>query len=126
MQTDKNISNNLEGAATRDTSLHSPRATPFRSFSSERLLQQAVAGLLRRMPGIASVQILQGADELGKDIVFTISGGFGEPLLCACVVKNTKITGDVGKSSGARTVLLQIEQAFDSPHLDGSGRENKI
>jgi hypothetical protein len=102
------------------------RETPFRQFSSELLLQQAIAGLLRRTPGIAGVQILQGNDELGKDLVFRIRGGFGEPLLCACVVKNTRITGEVGKSAGARTVLLQIEQAFDSPHLDGAGKDISV
>src|SRR5262249_41566903 len=91
-----------------------------KEFSSERLLQQAIAGLLTRMPDVSSVQILQGPLELGKDLVFNIRGAFGETVLCACVVKNTRITGDAGKAEGARTVYQQAQQAFDSPHVDSS------
>jgi hypothetical protein len=94
-----------------------------RSFSSEALLQQAIAGLLTRVPDVSGVQILQGAQELGKDLVFYIRGGFGEPIPCACVVKNSKVTGDAGKTQGARTVLLQVQQALDSPHMDGFGND---
>lgn len=94
-----------------------------RTFSSEALLQQAIAGLLIRMPDTTSVQILQGTQELGKDLIFYIRGAFGEQVLCACVVKNTKITGDAGKSEGARTVFLQAQQAFDTPHTDERGRD---
>lgn len=96
------------------------------SFSSEAILQQAIANLLTRMPDITGVQILQGPNELGKDLIFYIRGGFGEPVLCACVVKNTKISGDVSKSSGARTVFHQAEQAFDSTHINSSGTEVRV
>ena len=100
---------------------------PFnQAFSSESLLQQAIAGLLTRMPDITGVQILQGTQELGKDLIFYIRGGFGEQLLCACVVKNTKITGDAGRAEGARTVFLQAQQAFDTPFVDGSGRDVRV
>lgn len=99
---------------------------PKLSFSSEALLQQAIAGLLTRLPGVTGVQILQSTQELGKDIVFYINGGFGESMLCACVVKNTKITGVVGKPGGARTILFQAEQAFDSAHTDSFGRDVKV
>jgi uncharacterized coiled-coil protein SlyX len=96
------------------------------SFSSEVLLQQAIASLLTRMPDITGVQILQGAQELGKDLIFNIKGGFGEAVLCACVVKNTKITGDAGKKVGARTVLFQAEQAFDSTYTDSFGKDLRV
>lgn len=99
------------------------------TFSSELLLQQAIAGLLIRMSeeyGISGVQILQGSQELGKDLIFYIRGGFGETLLCACVVKNTKITGDAAKLGGARTILHQAEQAFDSVHTDSFGKEIRV
>jgi len=92
-------------------------------FSSEVLLQQALAGLLVKMPDTWGVQILQGSQELGKDLVFYTRGGFGEPLLCACVVKNKRVTGEVAKSEGARTVFFQAQQAFDSPHIDANGRD---
>ncbi len=96
------------------------------SFSSEANLQQAIARLLTRMPDITGVQILQGPQELGKDLVFYIRGGFGEPVLCACVVKNTKISGDATKSGGARTVFHQAEQVFDSAHIDSSGKSVRV
>ena len=97
-----------------------------RKFSSEAALQQVIAGLLTRMPDISGVQVLQGPQEYGKDLVFSIRGGFGESILCACVVKNIRITGTVGSSKGARTILFQAEQAFDTPHLDDSGRQAKV
>lgn len=78
------------------------------------------------MPDVSGVQILQGTQELGKDLVFYINGGFGEHILCACVVKNSKITGEVRKSAGARTIFMQAQQAFDSPHTDGFGREINV
>ncbi len=96
------------------------------SFSSEIILQQAIAKLLTRMPDISGVQILQGPQELGKDLIFYIKGAFGEPVLCACVVKNSRITGDASKSAGARTVFHQAEQAFDSPHINASGTEVRV
>lgn len=92
-------------------------------FSSEILLQQALAGLLTKMPENWGVQILQGTQELGKDLVFYTRGGFGELLLCACAVKNKRITGEVSKSDGARTILFQAQQAFDSPHIDANAKE---
>lgn len=91
------------------------------SFSSEILLQQAIAGLLMKMPEITGVQILQGTQEYGKDIIFYTRGGFSEQMLCACVVKNTKITGNADKAGGARTIFHQAEQAFDTYHTDESG-----
>jgi hypothetical protein len=93
------------------------------SFRSEVLLQQAIAGLLARMPNVTGVQILQGSQEYGKDVVFCIPGGLGERILCACVVKNCRITGNAARSTGARTILHQAEQALDTPHLDEVGRQ---
>ena len=89
--------------------------TGFR-FDSEGLLQQAIAGLLRRMPNVTGVQILQGAQEYGKDVIFYVPG-LADTLLCACVVKNTVISGQVSSTSGARTVFLQAQQALDTPHV---------
>jgi hypothetical protein len=95
-------------------------------FDSESLLQQAIAGLLSRMPSVTSVQILQGAQEYGKDIIFCVPGGLADTLLCACVVKNTVISGQVSSNSGARTVYLQAQQALDTPHTTGNGNEEYV
>lgn len=97
-----------------------------KSFKNERLLQHAIAELLSRMENVTGVQILQGTLELGKDIVFFTPGGFGERQLNACVVKNTRLTGDCASSQGARTVLVQAQQAFDTPHLDDNGNEIRV
>jgi len=90
-------------------------------FQNETLLQAALLGLIRRIPGTSNVQILQGPRELGKDIVFDTKGPLDEPEHCACVVKNTRISGDVSSSSGARTVFHQCEQALDTGYLNGRG-----
>jgi hypothetical protein len=102
------------------------KSTARKKFQNEGLLQQAIAGLLERMPEIEGVQILHGAQEYGKDIVFRGPGPIGERITCACVVKNSKLTGDVSKAIGARTVFLQIEQAFDTPFLNESGGEENV
>ncbi|HVG09178.1 MAG TPA: NACHT domain-containing protein [Thermoanaerobaculia bacterium] len=96
------------------------------TFSSEELLRQAFANLLSRIPEVSDVQILHGHQEYGKDIIFWTKGPLGEKLPCACVIKNSEITGSVGKNSGARTVCLQAEQALDTPFVDAAGQEQKI
>jgi len=40
------------------------------TFPNESVLQQALAKLLSKIPGHSGVQILQGAHEVGKDIIF--------------------------------------------------------
>src|ERR1700683_4460817 len=97
-----------------------------RRFRSEAALQQVIAGLLTRLPDVSNVQILQGTQEYGKDLIFSIRGAFGEAILCAGVIKNTRITGSAGSSKGARTVLIQAEQAFDTPHLADNGSNVKV
>jgi hypothetical protein len=97
-----------------------------KSFKNERLLQRAIAELLSRMENVTGVQILQGNQEYGKDIIFYTPGGFSERQLNACVVKNTRITGDCATSQGARTVLIQAQQAFDTPYPDENGNEIRV
>jgi TIR domain len=92
-------------------------------FSSEALLIQAMAGLLTRMPDITGVQILHGPQELGTDLIFSIRGGFGETVLCGCIVKNSRIMGDITKPGVARTTFFQIQQTFDSAYTDGIGKD---
>jgi hypothetical protein len=75
-------------------------------FSSERVLLQAIAGLLIRIPEIHGIRITHGPREAGKDLVFSIRGVFGEERPCACIVKNAKTTGSVETESGARTIFL--------------------
>jgi hypothetical protein len=96
------------------------------TFPNEMVLQQALAKLLSKIHGHTGVQILQGSAELGKDIIFYTPGAFGQRDLNACVVKNTKITGNAGTTAGARTVFNQAQQALDTPLLDENGREQKV
>src|SRR5262249_27222235 len=98
------------------------------SFKSELQLQRIIAKLLSRMPHTSNVQILQGPQEKGKDLIFFTPGLTG-PVLNACVVKNSKISGKVSSSQGARTVFHQAEQALDTNHVDENGRSipvNKV
>src|ERR1017187_250276 len=95
-------------------------------FASERELQHTLLQLLSKLDGVTGVRLLQGPTERGKDIVFYHQNPFGARRLIACVVKNTAITGSVGSSGGARTVLLQCQQAFDSPYTNASGQEERV
>lgn len=97
-----------------------------RMLSSEALLQQAVAGLLARIPGVDGVQLTHGPSECGKDIIFRWQGAFGEALPCACIIKRSPISGNVASDTGARTVYHQVEQALDSPYVDQSGAATRI
>jgi hypothetical protein len=96
------------------------------TFPTEAVLHQALAKLLSKIPGHSGVQILQGSQELGKDIIFYTSGAFGQKDLNACVVKNTKITGSASSSEGARTVFNQAQQALDTSVLDENGHPQKV
>jgi hypothetical protein len=60
------------------------------------------------MSGVTDVRILQRGSQQGKDIVFIGNGPLGDRVNCACVVKNSAITGEVGVDSGARTNTFQI------------------
>ncbi len=90
------------------------------------MLQQALAKLLSKIPNHSGVQILQGSAELGKDIIFYTPSAFDQKDLNACVVKNTKITGNASTPTGARTVFNQAQQALDTPLVDENGREQKV
>lgn len=94
-------------------------------FESEEILRQALAGLLTRLPGAHSVKILHGQQEYGKDIVFSYRAPFGDEIVCACVVKNTKIPGRVG-TRGGRELLDQIWQSLDTEFIDGRGEARRV
>ena len=110
--------------AAKSSSRQQPRASL--RFDNEILLQQAIAGLIGRMPGISDVQILQGAQERGKDIVFRAEGPLGESTTCACVVKNVRFSGKAGARHGLRALTEQIEQALDTAYLDGRAEEQRV
>jgi hypothetical protein len=61
--------------------------------------------------------------EKGKDVIFSVSGGFGNTEHCACVVKNSPITADHTKRQRISDVLGQVRQALCSPFLDANARE---
>lgn len=95
-------------------------------FNSEAILQEAIAGLLEIIEHVQGVQILQGQQEYGKDIIFWARGPVHELIPCACVIKNIKISGTVGSSKDARTILFQAEQALDTPFIDATGAEFQV
>jgi hypothetical protein len=53
------------------------------TFPSEAVLQQALAKLFSKIPGHSGVQILQGSQEIGKDIIFYTPGALGQKDLNA-------------------------------------------
>jgi hypothetical protein len=96
------------------------------SFEDEAALRYALIALLERMPGVSNVRHTHGIDERGKDIIFDSAGPFGQTFLIACVVKNDKITGSAGSSSGARTIYNQAEQALGLKFTDTKGVEQQV
>ena len=96
------------------------------AFASEEDLRAAFVTLLTKMPGISEPHQTHGAHEHGKDIVFYSEGGLGDRRLNACVVKSKKIVGSVDSNRGARTILIQAEQALDSPYIGSSGEDQCI
>ena len=65
-----------------------------------------------------------GTNEKGKDLIFYAPAGLRRLKLNACVVKLGKITGSASDaSSGARNVLIQCDQALDTPVINTQGQE---
>src|ERR1700760_697626 len=95
-------------------------------FKSEADLRVAVIGLLEHMPNTGNVRHTHGAQETGKDIVFDWTGPFGRKQLVSCVIKNTKISGAVESSNGARAVYIQAEQSLDTSIPDTQGIDQRV
>lgn len=96
------------------------------SFNDEAALRGAIQDLLLRMPDVSCVHLTHGTQEYGKDIVFRTPVGFGELLLCACVIKNDKIVGSVDSNKGAMTAVFQARQALNTPYVDASGKDERV
>jgi hypothetical protein len=96
-------------------------------FSNEDQLRSAIEGLLSKREEFSGVRNLHGKDECGKDLVFYAPAGLGRPKLNACVVKLSKITGSASDpTSGARNVLIQCNQALDTPVTNTQGQEEWV
>jgi hypothetical protein len=96
------------------------------SFKTEASLHNATAALLSRMPNIEGVHITHGTQEYGKDVIFRTSGALGDKRLVACVIKRDKIKGSAESDQGARTVLIQAQQALDTPVLNDKGNDEFV
>jgi hypothetical protein len=96
-------------------------------FENEDKLRSAIEGLLSRREECSCVRNLHGKDEQGKDLVFHARAGLGKLKLNACVVKLEKITGSASDpKSGARNVLIQCNQALDTPIVNTAGYEEWV
>ena len=96
------------------------------TFKSEESLRQYLFELFRRMPGTTGVAITHGPQEYGKDLVFYFQDALGDSQLCACVVKNDKISGSADSNHGARNVFNQVEQALDTQHINSVGENEYV
>jgi len=96
------------------------------SFRDEAELRERLAGLFPKMPAIQGLQVTHGTQEYGKDLIFYSQDAIGDWILNACVVKNDKITGSAEGPGSGRNVLVQVEQALDTPHIGTSGQEENV
>src|SRR4051812_11260534 len=96
-------------------------------FKDEAALRSTIEGLLSKQEGCQGVRNLHGANEKGKDLIFYAPAGLRRLKLNACVVKLDKITGSASEaSSGARNVLIQCDQALDTPITNTQGQEEWV
>lgn len=96
-------------------------------FEDEEHLRSAIEGLLSKQGEFRGVRNLHGKDECGKDLVFYAPAGLGGLKLNACVVKLSKISGSASDSaSGARNVLIQCNQALDTPITNTRGEREWV
>ena len=96
-------------------------------FNTEDQLRSAIEALLARREECSGVRQLHGKDEAGKDIVFYAPIGLGRLALNACVIKLGKITGSASDPrTGARNVLIQCDQALDTPIVSAQGKEEWV
>jgi hypothetical protein len=96
-------------------------------FETEERLRSAIEGLLSRRDECSGIRNLHGKDELGKDLIFYAPIGLGRLGLNACVVKLDKISGSASDpKSGARNVLIQCDQALDTPVVNAQAKEEWV
>lgn len=96
-------------------------------FANEEELRSAIEALLARREECRGIRHLHGKDEAGKDLVFYAPIGLGRLGLNACVVKLDKITGSASDPrTGARNVLIQCDQALDTPIVNTQGKEEWV
>src|SRR3954453_9203079 len=96
-------------------------------FANEAELRSAIEGLLSRREECVGIRNLHGKDECGKDLIFYAPAGLGRNTLNACVVKLDKINGSASDAkSGARNVLIQCNQALDTPVVNAQGQDEWV
>jgi restriction endonuclease Mrr len=88
-----------------------------RKLDEKRLRQEVLIPLFQKM-GFKDVIEYHGSTEKGKDIIYYETDRYGDKDYSGVVVKKDDISGSVSDSSGAMTVLNQIEQTFDEPYTD--------
>lgn len=80
----------------------------------EARLHDLMKQVFERM-GATWVEVRQGADEFGKDVIARFEPRFGKPDFVAVVAKLGKVYGRADGRSSLATVLHQIDQAFSIP-----------
>jgi hypothetical protein len=90
-------------------------------------MRSAIEGLLSRREECSGIRNLHGKDEVGKDLIFYAPMGLGCLGLNACVVKLDKISGSASDpKSGARNVLIQCDQALDTPVVNAQAKDEWV
>jgi len=87
-----------------------PSAEEFQTFfRTEGHFQEAIAGLLNRMPGTRGVQIVHDSSELQKTIIFYSNGPLGDQLLSVCLTWNESID----RLDQAQTLVRRLRETFN-------------
>lgn len=91
-------------------------------LDEEKLTKRVVMPLLAAL-AFNGVRYVHGRLERGKDLVFWKVDVFGEKEWYAAQVKAGKTSAATSDSSSLRTLINQLQQAYDSPFTDVDGTD---
>ncbi|NIM14196.1 MAG: NACHT domain-containing protein [Candidatus Aminicenantes bacterium] len=97
-----------------------------RKLDEKRLRQEVLIPLFQKMGFKDVIEYHGGPAEKGKDIIYYETDRYGDKDYTGVVVKKDDISGSVSDSSGAMTVLNQIQQTFNEPYTDIYGLKKLV
>lgn len=103
---------------SKKDSILSPSAVFLSNLNEVQLRDVVLVPLLNRLGMNDVIHRHGGVAEKGKDIVAYYLDLLGERRYVAIIAKANDIHGAVGKPGNAGEVLLQVQQAIDSPYTD--------
>jgi nucleoside phosphorylase len=93
------------------------------SFSSERTLAEAMAGLFALMPELTGIRMAHGPQEGAVDILFELATPVGGRISCGCLIKFPYAERS---TAFAHSFAAQAREALQSQYADERGRPIRL